>query len=139
MCAAAFFRNKGKDVITEKGFAMGISMDLRWMNYSDAQKVLAAMMSEKILVKSGDFLKPNFKISDMDVPVAYRPPESLISSVTKASTKKAEPKTTSANIFADLMSAATASGMEKREFISACNGLQKDLNIDFEAAGLIVL
>ena len=38
-----------------------------------------------------------------------------------------------------LMSEATESGMERRDFISESNNLVKRLNIDILAAGLIVL
>ena len=81
VCAAAFFRNKGKNVIGEAEFLMGISLDFHWMPYGKAKELLAALLSKKILVKNGDVLKPSFEISEIEVPVAYRPSDSLMSSL----------------------------------------------------------
>ena len=101
VCAAAFFRNKGKNVITEPEFLMVTSMDLHWMPYGKAKQLLAAMLSEKVLVKSGEYLKPSFEISDIDVPVAYRPSDSLIGSLSQV---KEEPRHQAPVVNDDLLS-----------------------------------
>ena len=56
VCAAAFFRNEGKTVITESEFTMVMSMDLHWMPFGKAKLLLAELLSRKILVKNGEFL-----------------------------------------------------------------------------------
>ena len=43
VCTAAFFRNKGKNVITENEFLMVISMDLHWMPYGKAKVLLGEL------------------------------------------------------------------------------------------------
>lgn len=136
VCAAAFLRNKGKSVITENEFLMGISMDLRWMPHSDAKKVLAALLAQGIFEKNGEYLKPAFDTSKVDVPVAYRPPPGFakqLKSNVPADDSIAE------DLFPLLMSEAVNAGMEKRDFISESNLIQKKLNVDIAAAGLIVL
>ena len=139
VCAAAFLRNKGKGSVTENEFLMGISMDLHWMPYKDAKKLLTALIDNRILIKSGEFLKPDFEISGIDVPVAYRPSDALIRSLDDVKTKQAKKDDVGNDMMPLLMSEAVESGMEKRDFISECNVLQKRLNIDVLAAGLIVL
>jgi hypothetical protein len=142
-CAAAFLRNKGKNVITEKEFLMSISMDLHWMPYGDAQKVLAAMLTAGVLEKNGEYLKPSFDVAEVDVPVAYRPSRELIASAGSKTSVPAKQQPAkqqkSADVFPMLMTEAVEAGMEKRDFISECNVVQKKLNIDIAAAGLLVL
>lgn len=138
-CAAAFFRSKGKNVVTETEFAMNVSMDLHWMPYSDAKILLNRLVCEKILEKNGDYVKPAFNVSEISVPVAYRPPKGLVSVPEPPAEKTAPDVKTQDNVFPSLVEEALELGMEKRDFTSESNGLQKKLNIDIAAAGLIVL
>ena len=57
LCLCAFVRNRGKTVFTESLLLMGMSMDLRWMSYSDAKAVLKAMLSQGLLERSGDMIR----------------------------------------------------------------------------------
>lgn len=146
VCTAAFFRNKGKNVITETEFLMGLSMDLHWMPYGAAKALLSVLLSKGVMVKNGEFLKPSFEISDVDVPVAYRPSQQLIDSLKTAKPAPAKPAETpkaapvpADNILPMMISEAIDIGMEKRDFVSEANSISKRLNIDMLAAGLIVL
>lgn len=132
LCAAAFFRNKGKNVVSEKEFLMGVSMDFRWMPYSDAKELLAAMLAANMLKKDGDLLRPAFDVADADVPVAYRPPADIV----KKAALSREPDSMA---FPQLIAFAEKGGMKRKDFISASNALQKKLGISPEAAGLIVM
>lgn len=132
LCAAAFFRNKGKSVVTEKEFLMGISMDFRWMPYSDAKELLIALLAAGVVSRDGDLIRPAFSVSDADIPAAYRPPADIIR---RAALSR---KTDSMN-FPQMIAFAEEHGMKKKDFISASNALQKRLGISPEAAGLIVL
>ncbi len=140
VCAAAFFRNKGKTVITESEFTMVMSMDLHWMPFGKAKLLLAELLSRKILVKNGEFLKPSFEISDIDVPVAYRPSDALISSLGgKKAERPAPAPVQSDDLLPSMIAKAVESGMEKRDFIAESNSISKRLDIDILAAALIVL
>ena len=140
ICAAAFFRNKGKNVITETEFLMVISMDLHWMPYGKAKELLAQMLSRNVLVKNGEYLKPSFEISDIEVPVAYRPSNSLISSLSqKTESAPAKPAPGDDDLLPSMIAEAVKMGMEKRDFISESNSVSKRLDIDMLAAALIIL
>ena len=89
LCASAFVRNKGKNVFTENDILMGLSMDLRWMTYSEAKATLSAMMSENLFEKSGDMYRATFSNNDIDVPVAYKPSRTLIEGVLAKKNKPA--------------------------------------------------
>lgn len=139
LCAAAFLRNKGKGVITEKEFLMGISMDLHWMPYKDAQKLLSALLDNGTFEKNGEYIKANFETAEMNIPVAYRPPVNLLKDVIIKKTKTEIPLTKEEDLLPELMTEAVKSGMQRKEFVAASNLIQKKLNIDIVAAGLIVL
>ena len=140
ICAAAFFRNKGKNVITESEFLMVISMDLHWMPYSKGKTLLSNLLAKNIIVKNGDYLKPNFEVSDVDVPVAYRPSENLISMLSQSQPEKAVSNAPAdGDLLPSMIAAATDAGVEKRTFISEANSLSKKLGVDMLAAALIIL
>ena len=145
VCAAAFLRNKGKTVVAENEFLMGMSMDYHWMPYGDAKKLLDILIRSDIFKKNGEYLKASFELSDVDVPVAYRPSESLMegirSSKVVTTPKKEPPKKgpVPENLLPLLISEAIDAHMDKRDFMSAANALRKGLNIDILAAGLIIL
>jgi hypothetical protein len=141
VCAAAFLRNKGKTVVTENEFLMGVSMDYHWMPYSDAKKLLAALMGSGVFKRNGEYLEACFSVSDVNVPVAYRPSESLINGVRKgvSAPPKKETVPQPENLLSLLISESMNANIEKRDFMSAANALQKTLNVDILVAGLIVL
>ena len=140
VCAAAFFRNKGKSVVTESEFLMGISMDLHWMPYDRAKVLLSELISRNVLVRNGEYLKPSFRIHDVEVPVAYRPGERFVSGLRAPAARPAQKDMPAPeDLMPVLISEAVNAGLEKRDFISESNAISKRLGIDILAAGLIVL
>ena len=141
VCTAAFFRNKGKNVITENEFLMVMSMDLHWMPYGNAKELLSILLSNGILEKNGEFLRPAFEISDVDVPVAYRPSEQLVRSLKERRPAPKQEKKVPApdNLLQGMIAAAMELGMEKRDFVSEANTISKRLDVDMLVAGLIIL
>ena len=140
-CAAAFFRSIGKDVTTAEEFVMTASLEMKWMSPSDSKLLLSTLISEGILVRKGDFVRPAGDLGAVDVPLAYRPSQEVMDAIHKKPEQKAvEKKTdTQPDPFHVLMDKAVGSGMERRDFIQSCNKIQKRLNIDIGAAALIVL
>ena len=140
VCAAAFFRNKGKNLISETEFLMAISLDFHWMPYGQAKNLLAVLLSNNVLVKNGELLKPTFEISEVEVPVAYRPSEALLNSLSKGAPAKTESKPSGdGDLLPSMIAAAAEKGMEKRIFISEANSLSKKMGTDMLAAALIIL
>lgn len=156
LCASAFVRNKGKNVFTENDILMGLSMDLRWMTYSEAKAMLSAMMSENLFEKSGDMYRATFSNNDIDVPVAYKPSRTLIEGVLAKKNKpapKPEPKPEPVvmeevpasekpapkDMMPELMNIAVDNGIDRREFMMQSNAIQRKLGIFIEVAALYVL
>ena len=146
LCASAFVRNKGKSVFTESDILMGLSMDLRWMSYSEAKSVLSAMATAGLFEKSGDMYRATFSNNDIDVPVAYKPSRDLIERVHAGKVKpeppKEEPKqpeAVSQDMMPVLMNVAVENGIERRDFMVQSNALMRKLGVFIEVAGLYVL
>ena len=130
LAAAAFFRNKGKNVITENEFLMDVSMSLRWMPYGAAEGLLGNLIKSGIVEKDGEYIKPKFDVSKVDVPMGYKPPASL------ATAKK---KTDEVDLFQTLLAKAAEAGIDKKDFMAGCRRLQKSMNVEIEVAAVILL
>ncbi len=152
LCASAFVRNKGKNVFTENDILMGLSMDLRWMTYSEAKVFLSAMVTAGLFERSGDMYRATFSNNDIDIPVAYRPGRDLIEKVQAAKEApkeapkeevKEEVPASEKPVYQDmmpsLMNIAVDNGIDRREFMMQCNNLKRKLGIHIEVAALYVL
>jgi len=126
ICAAAFFRNKGKNVITENEFLMGISMNNRWMPYGDAERLLSSMITSKVVSKDGEYVRPCFDVAAVNVPVGYKPSKDILGKIPE-------------DLFQTLIARASAADIDKKDFLSSCRSIQKRMDIDIEVAALILL
>ncbi len=140
-CAAAFFRIKGKDVVTDKEFTMSMSLDLRWMSVDESKILINKLIAAGILTRSNGYLKPVNDLSAVQVPIAYRPSETLRAglsgTVEKSTPPAAKPQT--GDIFSEMMETAVGLGIQKGKFVSECNSAKKRLGVDIIVAGLLIL
>lgn len=152
ICTAAFFRNKGKEVITVMELIMTISLDLRWMDATTASRFVKVIVSEGLVTSTQDnLLKATKELSTIDVPVAYKPSKELLEFIRSSTsdkkentddlktTRKAPLKSDKDALLPKMMDLATSVGMQKGLFVSECNKIVKRLNVDMEVAALIVL
>jgi len=135
VCAAAFFRNVGKDVTTSDEFIMISSLELKWMSPSDCKLLLRTLLSEGILEKKGEYIRTAKDLSGLDIPLGYRPSKEIMDLLHPAATKK-EP---APDLFHNLMEVAKQNGILPKDFVPACSKIQKRLDIDIGAAALLVL
>ncbi|MDR0791258.1 MAG: DUF2240 family protein [Methanomassiliicoccaceae archaeon] len=135
--AAAFFRNKGKNVVTENEFVMGISMDLRWVPPTDAKDVLSLLLHEGHLKKDGEYIRPAFDVHAVDVPLGFRPSGDLVLKAKRP--KKSAAPLPSDDLLSELMAKAESLGMKRKDFVVSVNAIQKRLNVDIEVAALLML
>jgi len=142
ICATAFFRNCGKDIVTAKDFTMTVSLDMRWMSVKEAGTVLAAMLENGIMIKgAGGFLRPSKDLADLEVPIAYRPSKEFLMSLSKKKTagKTMQAADISQDMFPHLIKVAETEGIPRKKFASECNHIKKKLGIDVDVAALMVL
>lgn len=150
LCASAFVRNKGKNVFTENDLLMGLSMDLRWMTYSEAKLFLSAMVTAGLFERSGDMYRAAFSNNEIDVPVAYKPSRELIEKVQAMRQQPAAPQEEKKDVpvpkdevpkdmMPTLMKVAVENGIDRREFMMQSNSISRRLGIFIEVAALYVL
>jgi hypothetical protein len=141
VCAAAFFRIKGKDIVAEKEFSMGISLDLRWMSVKEANALIKIMISSGVITLKDGYLRPAFDLSEIDVPMAYRPSANFVKKVLDMHRESEPVKKTqdSDNVFSEMISMAEKSGMRRAGYVAACNSLSRKLGVDIEVAGVMIL
>ncbi|MDI3482566.1 MAG: hypothetical protein PWQ88_437 [Candidatus Methanomethylophilaceae archaeon] len=132
-CITALFRLKGREAMGEKEFVFSTSIDLRWFRPSDAQHLLDICISEGILKIEGGYLRPTFDMSQVDIPLAFRPSPDLIKTAAKSNATEKK------DLFHRLISMAIDAGMERRSFVAECNRLQDRLGVEIEIAGMLVL
>ncbi|MCL1984709.1 MAG: DUF2240 family protein [Methanomassiliicoccaceae archaeon] len=137
--AAAFFRNKGKSVVTEREFVMGISMDLRWMPPADTEVLLSLLLSEKVLEKDGEYLRPAFDLRSVDVPLGFRPPADMLKKEKRPSSAVRTAPAAGDDMLSELMAEAEGLGIKRKDFIISINSIQKRINADIEIAALLML
>jgi hypothetical protein len=142
VCAAAFFRSIGKDVTTSDEFVMIASLELKWMSPSDAKLLLRTLLSEGVLEKKGEYIRPTQDLSGLDLPLAYKPSKDVLDRMQAkpapapaTAPKKAEEP----DMFHVLIGVAAENGIQTRDFVPACSKVQKRLGIDISAAALLVL
>ena len=143
-CIAAFFRFKGKDVVTEQEFKMSVTLELKWMSMKEAEALMNRCIATGLLAKSNGYLKPAKDLSSVPVPIAYKPSEDLEKLLSGTVESKPEPKPAPAppsqpDVFAEMMDIAAANGIQKGKFVSECNAVKKRLGVEIYVAGLLVL
>ncbi len=142
-CAAAFFRIKGKDTVTINEFKMTVTFESRWVSVKEAEALLSKMISEKLVTKTGDYLKASAELAGIQVPMAYRPSDSFKKSLASMTVTKVSEKPTTQvpkkDMFSELVDTALTAGIQKPKFVSDCNVLKKKLDIDISVAALIIL
>jgi hypothetical protein len=140
-CAAAFFRIKGKDVVTEKEFTMSVALEYKWVSVAEADRLLKVLISQGILTRSNGYIKPAKDLSAVRVPVAYRPSEELrksLAGTSEVKPAKAAPEAP-ADIFMELIDMAVANGLPKGKFVAESNIVKKRLGVETCVAALILL
>lgn len=141
VCAAAFFRIKGKEVVTSKEFTMSVSLDFKWLSAKNTEILLKKLLENGYIVKSGDYLKPGKDFSAIRVPVAYRPSEDLVKSLSGTVPKPVEKpaKAPAKDMFITLMDLAEQNGIAKGVYVSESNAIKKKIGVESSVAALIFL
>jgi hypothetical protein len=125
---ALIFRRKGKGVLSEKEFVFSASIDYRWYTPKEAQRLLELGLERKLLVKTDGFVRPAFDYRKVEVPPDLRPGKGIL-----------EEEPVELPLFSIMVSRiASSSGMSKREVVARINKLQERLEVEVEAAGLVL-
>ncbi|MEM4265258.1 MAG: DUF2240 family protein [Thermoplasmata archaeon] len=128
-CLAALFRQKGKDIMTEREFVYAASMDLHWFAPKEAQTLLEISLKCGLLRLSNGTLSPSFEISDDMIELDYKPSREIIIGEQKGD--EHDP------FMALVDKISTSSGLQKRQVIAGINKVREKMPVDIEVAALI--
>lgn len=131
-CLSVLFRQKGKDVLSEREFVYAVSMDLHWFPPKDAQRLLELSLKSGLLRLNQGLLCPAFELSEESIQLDYRPPRELISPADSS-------RGGGDNLFLELVRKISAnSKTPKKEIVASINRTQEKLGVDAEVAALII-
>jgi hypothetical protein len=70
---AFLFNRSGKTVLSEAELYLPLSMELGWFSAKEAQEFIVSALKQKLLIKEGKLLHPNFQIDRVTIPVGFTP------------------------------------------------------------------
>jgi hypothetical protein len=76
------FKRKGKDVLKDTEFILAISLDLKWFNPEQAKTVVSDALRSGLLKREGEFLRPSFDISKIEIPTGWKPDPFIVENKT---------------------------------------------------------
>jgi len=127
-CLGVLFKRKGKNVMTETEFMLTVSFDYRWFTPKEAQTLLDISIKRGLLVRTEEYLRPNFDIKDVEASLSFRPSKEVLSG------DKEE-----VSLFAQLIQLISEKGkLKKRDAVARVNRTQERLGVDVEVAAVLV-
>ena len=120
------FKRKGKESLKDIEFVMALSMDLKWFTPDQARSVLAEAQRSGLLKRDGEFVRPSFDISKIEIPSGFKPESIAI-----------EKKTVFERVIERII---TSTGIEKRKVVSMINKKQEELSkqVAIEVSAILV-
>ena len=74
---AFLYNRSGKKELSFSNLYLNLSMELNWFTPRDAKAFVNMSIKQKILIKKGDLIKPNFDINKIVVPVGFIPSKNI--------------------------------------------------------------
>lgn len=74
---AFLFKRSGKNKLKESEIYLPLSIELRWFSTKQAHEFIKQAINQKILIKKGELLAPNFDIDRINVPFGFYPSKEI--------------------------------------------------------------
>jgi len=71
------FKRSGKEELSFSDFYLNLSMELNWFTPDDSKAFVHMAINQKLLIKKGEIIKPNFDINKVVVPVGFIPSKNI--------------------------------------------------------------
>ena len=71
------FKRSGKEELSFSDLYLNLSMGLNWFTPENAKDFINMAIKEKLLIKKGELIKPNFDFNIIDVPVGFTPSKKI--------------------------------------------------------------
>ncbi|MFO7791536.1 MAG: DUF2240 family protein [Candidatus Saliniplasma sp.] len=123
---AFIFQRMGSEEIDKDDFVYGPPADLGWFSSSEAKKLLGIARKEGLVDLKGDRVKIRFDYNDIDIPLGFEPPKRILE-------EKKKP------LFQSMLDDVVMhSNLDRQEVMSRVNVKQDTMNIEIEAALLLL-
>ncbi len=70
---AFLFKRSGKKELTESEIYLPLSIDLGWFTTIESHEFIDYALKQKLLIKKGNFLNPNFDVEQIHIPLGFSP------------------------------------------------------------------
>ncbi|MBP2133084.1 hypothetical protein J2128_001005 [Methanomicrobium sp. W14] len=124
---SAPFKSMRRDQLKKTEVIYFLTIDKRWMNKEQAGRLIKIALNQGLLEESGPYLKPLFPVSEVEIPLGYKPSSDIF-----------EADENPAEVLVENI--AEKLGIGPEDVVAEINGIIKkgfDGNISFEAAAVI--
>jgi hypothetical protein len=134
---AFLYKRSGK---TEQSFSelyLSLSMDLNWFTPEEAKEFVNKSIKQKLLIKTGDLIKPIFEYNKIEVPVGFQPSKKIFKEK-KEKKREGTPLEEQDIVTEILHRIINKTKMDEKEFFEKIKRIEQEKNINIEIAALLV-
>ena len=129
---AFLYNRSGKEELRYSNLYLNLSMDLNWFTPEDAKAFVNMSIKQKLLIKKGELIKPNFDINQIVVPVGFIPSKNKFE-------KKEVKVIKDENFFEKIVrQILEKTKLEEKKVIEKINDIAKEKNLTKEVAALLL-
>jgi len=114
--------------MAERDLLLAASLDLRWFDYSGAQRFLDAAVSMGLVVREGERVRATFDPATVAVPLDFTPPPDLVTAAPRGEA-----------LFQEILQRIVDTGMDAKAAIARINEKEERQNVEIPVAALLVL
>ena len=128
---AFLFKRSGKEELSFSDLYLNLSMELNWFTPEDAKAFINMTIKQKLLIKKGELIKPNFDFDKIVVPVGFIPSKELF--------EKDEVEEIKIEDFIEKMvrRIVEKTKLDEKQVIEKIEGIAKERNLTKEVAALL--
>jgi hypothetical protein len=128
------FKRSGKPKLSFSDLYLTLSMNLNWFTPEGAKEFVSFALKQKLLIKKGEAITPNFDYNKIVVPVGFTPSKMAFGE--KEVKKRDEKEETVLNKIVKQLVEKT--DLDKRQIVEKINATAKEKNISTEVAALLI-
>ena len=131
---AFLFKRSGKNELKESEIYLPLSLELGWFSSQQAISFLKHALNQKLLVKKGEMISPNFDIEKTKIPVGFYPSKKSFDA------KQEVPTTEEKKSILDkiIYSIVKQTHQNEKDIISKIKDVEKEKDVLPELAALVV-
>jgi hypothetical protein len=130
---AFLFKRSGKSKLSFSDLYLTLSMDLNWFTPEDAKAFVSHAVEQKLLLKKGELIKPNFDYDKIVVPVGFYPAKMVFEE------KEVERYEEERNVVKAIVERIVEkTGLDAQSIAEKIKDIEKEKNITLEVAALLI-